>query len=274
MGIKEFNPYTPSRRFVTIDDKEDITKERPEKSLTETLKRTGGRNNNGRITSRFITGGHKKQYRIIDFKRDKKNVEGVVTAIEYDPNRNCRIALIKYKDGEKRYIIAPLGVNVTDKIMASENADIKAGNALPLRSMPDGTVVHNVEMIPGKGGQLARSAGAFAQIMGKEGNHVVLKMPSGELRKIRKDCYATIGQVGNLEYENIVIGKAGRSRWLGIRPATRAIVKNPCDHPMGGGEGKSKSGQHPVSPTNVKAKGFKTRNKKKQSSSLIITRRK
>ncbi len=273
MAIKELNPVTPSRRQMTVDTKEDITRQKPEKSLTKGMKKSSGRNNLGRITSRFRGGGHRKVYRIIDFKRDKKDIPGIVEDIEYDPNRNARIALIKYKDGEKRYIIAPLGLNVGSKIISSKEAEIEIGNALPLRNIPVGTVVHNVELIPGKGGQVARSAGSFVQIMGKEGNYAIVKLSSNEIRKIHLDCMATVGQVGNLDHENIVIGRAGRSRWMGIRPRTRSIVMNPVDHPMGGGEGKSKSGEHPRSPTGVKAKGFKTRNKKKYSNKYIIMRR-
>ncbi len=273
MAIKELNPTTPSRRQMTIDTKEDITKQNPEKSLAFGMKKSSGRNNLGRITSRFRGGGHRKVYRIIDFKRDKKDVPAVVEAIEYDPNRNARIALLKYKDGEKRYILAPLGLNVGGKVISSNEAEIEIGNALPLRNIPVGTIVHNVEIIPGKGGQVARSAGTFVQIMGKEGNYAVVKLSSNEIRKIHLDCMATIGQVGNLDHENIVIGRAGRTRWMGRRPRTRAIVMNPVDHPMGGGEGKSKSGEHPRSPTGVKAKGFKTRNKKKYSNKYIILHR-
>ncbi len=273
MGIKSFRPLTPGRRNMTVDTKEDITKDSPEKSLTIGLHRKRGRNNYGRITSRFRGGGHKKLYRIIDFKRDKMNVPGVVAAIEYDPNRTCRIALIKFKDGEKRYIIAPVGLNVGDTVVTSPEAEIKPGNCLPLSSIPVGTVIHNVEMTPGKGGQIAKTAGAFVQIMGREGDNIVLKMPSGELRTVKKDCMATVGQVGNLDHENIVIGKAGRYRWMGWKPRNRAIAMNPVDHPMGGGEGRSKSGEHPRSPTGVKAKGFKTRNRKKYSNKYILRRR-
>jgi len=273
MAIKELNPTTPARRQMTIDTKDDITKERPEKKLTVGLRKSSGRNNYGRITSRFRGGGHKRLYRIIDFKRDKKNIPAIVEAIEYDPNRSARIALLKYKDGEKRYIIAPLGLNVGSKVISADEAEIEPGNAMLIKNIPVGTVIHNVELIPGKGGQIARSAGSFAQIMGKEGNYAIVKLASNEIRKINVNCMATIGQVGNLDHENIVIGSAGRSRWLGRRPRTRAIVMNPVDHPMGGGEGKSKSGEHPRSPTGVKAKGFKTRDKKRYSDKLIILRR-
>ena len=273
MAIKELNPTTPARRQMTIDTKDDITKERPEKKLTVGLRKSSGRNNYGRITSRFRGGGHKRLYRIIDFKRDKKNIPAIVEAIEYDPNRSARIALLKYKDGEKRYIIAPLGLNVGSKVISADEAEIEPGNAMLIKNIPVGTVIHNVELIPGKGGQIARSAGSFAQIMGKEGNYAIVKLASNEIRKINVNCMATIGQVGNLDHENIVIGSAGRSRWLGRRPRTRAIVMNPVDHPMGGGEGKSKSGEHPRSPTGVKAKGFKTRDKKRYSDKFMILRR-
>jgi large subunit ribosomal protein L2 len=273
MAIKELNPTTPARRQMTIDTKDDITKEVPEKKLTVGLRKTSGRNNYGRITSRFRGGGHKRLYRIIDFKRDKKNIPAIVEAIEYDPNRSARIALLKYKDGEKRYIIAPLGLNVGSKVISADEAEIEPGNAMLIKNIPVGTVIHNVELIPGKGGQIARSAGSFAQIMGKEGNYAIVKLSSNEIRKINVNCLATIGQVGNLDHENIVIGSAGRSRWLGRKPRTRAIVMNPVDHPMGGGEGKSKSGEHPRSPTGVKAKGFKTRDKKRYSDKFMILRR-
>jgi large subunit ribosomal protein L2 len=273
MGIRTFNPVTPSRRQMTMDDKADITREKPHKSLTKGLKSKNGRNNLGRITSRFRGGGHAKLYRTIDFKRDKLDISGVVETIEYDPNRSSRIALIKYKDGERRYIIAPVGLNVGDSIIAADEGEIKAGNTFPLKNIPVGTVIHNVELMPGQGGKIARSAGSFVQIMGKEGDTVVLKMKSGELRQVKTGCRATIGQVGNLEHENIVIGKAGRYRWMGWKPRNRAMAMNPVDHPMGGGEGKSKSGQHPMSPTGVKAKGFKTRKKNKVTNKYIISRR-
>jgi large subunit ribosomal protein L2 len=274
MGIKSFRPITPGRRMMTVDTKEDVTREFPEKSLTINLKKHSGRNSYGRVTMRFRGGGARKLYRIIDFKRDKDNVPAVVETIEYDPYRTARIALLSYRDGEKRYIIAPVGLTVGEVLVSGETAEIKIGNMLVMGNMPVGTTVHNIEVTPGKGGQIARGAGSFAQIMGKEGDNVVLKMPSGELRTIRKDCRATVGQVGNTDHENIVIGKAGRSRWMGIKPRNRAIAMNPVDHPMGGGEGKSKSGQHPCSPTGVKAKGFKTRDKKKYSNKYIIRRRK
>jgi large subunit ribosomal protein L2 len=259
---------------MTVDTKDDVTCESPEKSLTKNLHRKKGRNNYGRITSRFRGGGSKKLYRTIDFKRDKKSVPGTVETIEYDPNRTSRIALIIYKDGERRYIIAPVGLKVGDIIITGPEVEIKLGNALPLQNIPVGTIVHNIELHPGQGGTIARGAGSFAQIMGKEGGLAVLKMPSGELRMVRSECYATVGQVGNLEHENVVIGKAGRYRWMGWKPRNRAVAMNPVDHPMGGGEGRSKSGAHPQSPTGVKAKGFKTRNKNKLSSKYIIRRKK
>ncbi len=274
MAMKTFRPITPSRRQMTVDTKDDVTCESPEKSLTKNLHRKKGRNNYGRITSRFRGGGSKKLYRTIDFKRDKKSVPGTVETIEYDPNRTSRIALIIYKDGERRYIIAPVGLKVWDIIITGPEVEIKLGNALPLQNIPVGTIVHNIELHPGQGGTIARGAGSFAQIMGKEGGLAVLKMPSGELRMVRSECYATVGQVGNLEHENVVIGKAGRYRWMGWKPRNRAVAMNPVDHPMGGGEGRSKSGAHPQSPTGVKAKGFKTRNKNKLSSKYIIRRKK
>lgn len=273
MGIRTFNPITPGRRQMTMDDKADITKQKPLKSLTKGLKSKRGRNNLGRVTSRFRGGGHAKLYRSIDFKRDKLNISAVVESIEYDPNRTSRIALVKYKDGERRYIIAPVGLNVGDSIIAADEGEIKAGNTFPLRNIPVGTVIHNVELMPGQGGKIARSAGSFVQIMGKEGDTVVLKMKSGELRMVKTACRATVGQVGNLDHENIVIGKAGRYRWMGWKPRNRAMAMNPVDHPMGGGEGKSKSGQHPMSPTGVKAKGYKTRDKNKVTNKFIISRR-
>lgn len=266
-------PRTPGTRFMSFPTFDEITKTEPEKSLTEPLKKTGGRNNLGRITSRGMGGGAKRRYRIIDFKRNKDGIDARVIAIEYDPNRSARIALLEYEDKERRYILAPNGIKVGDKIETGEHADIKTGNALPLKNIPVGTEVHNIEMKAGKGGQIARSAGAFATLLAKEGNYATLKMPSGELRKVRIECRATVGVVGNLEHENISLGKAGRSRWLGIRPITRGMARNPVDHPMGGGEGRSKSGggrKHPKSPWGQLSKGFKTRHKKKASSKLIV----
>lgn len=272
MAIKKFKPITPSLRYRTVADFSDLTKKRPEKSLMEPLKKSGGRNNRGRITMRRRGGGHKRSYRRIDFKRDKLGVPAKVAAIEYDPNRSARIALLHYVDGEKRYILSPNGVKVGDRIEAGEGADIKAGNALPLDRIPLGTEVHNVELVHGRGGQIVRSAGGTARIMAKEGNYVQLKLPSGEVRAVRKECFATIGQVGNLDHENLVIGKAGKSRWLGIRPHVRGVAMNPVDHPHGGGEGKTSGGRHPVSPWGVPTKGYKTR-KKNKSDKYIVKKR-
>ncbi len=272
MGIKRFKPYTPSRRFMTVSDFAEITKTEPEKSLTVGFVRGTGRNNQGRITCRHKGGGHKRRYRIIDFRRDKIGIPAKVAAIEYDPNRSARIALLVYADGEKRYIIWPEGLKVGDTVVSGPDAEIKVGNALPLRNIPVGTIVHNVELKPGKGGQLARAAGSFAQLMGKVGDYAQLRLPSGELRLVHLDCMATIGQVGNLDHENIVIGKAGRSRWLGIRPTVRGTAMNPVDHPHGGGEGRT-FGKHPVTPWGQPTKGYKTRRSKKYSDRFIIKRR-
>jgi len=272
MGIKRFKPYTPSRRFMTVSDFSEITKTEPEKSLTVGFVRGTGRNNQGRITCRHKGGGHKRRYRIIDFKRDKIGVPAKVAAIEYDPNRSARIALLVYADGEKRYIIWPDGLKVGDTVVSGPDAEIKVGNALPLRNIPVGTIIHNIELKPGKGGQLARSAGSFAQVMGKVGDYAQIRLPSGELRLIHLDCMATVGQVGNLDHENIVIGKAGRSRWLGIRPTVRGTAMNPVDHPHGGGEGRT-FGKHPVTPWGQPTKGYKTRRSKKYSDKFIIKRR-
>ena len=272
MGIKKFKPYTPSRRFMTVSDFSEITKTEPEKSLTVGFVRGTGRNNQGKITCRHKGGGHKRRYRIIDFKRNKIGVPAKVAAIEYDPNRSARIALLVYADGEKRYILWPDGLKVGDTVVADPDAEIKVGNALPLRNIPVGTIVHNVELKPGKGGQLARSAGSFAQLMGKVGDYAQLRLPSGELRLVHLDCMATVGQVGNLDHENIVIGKAGRSRWLGIRPTVRGTAMNPVDHPHGGGEGRT-FGKHPVTPWGQPTKGYKTRRAKKYSDKFIIKRR-
>jgi large subunit ribosomal protein L2 len=268
---------TPATRFYSISTFEEITKTVPEKALLESNKKSGGRNNLGRITSRHRGGGHKRQYRIIDFKRDKHGIAGKIAAIEYDPNRAARIALIHYPDGEKRYIIAATGMKVGAKIVSGPQAEVDLGNALPLKNIPAGTFIYNVEMFPGKGGQVGRSAGNSLQVMAKEDDWVSLKMPSGEIRKFRSGCYATIGTVGNADHENISLGKAGRSRWLGIRPQSRGMAMNPVDHPMGGGEGRSKSGgggQHPESPWGKYAKGLKTRRRKNQSNKYIIKRRK
>jgi large subunit ribosomal protein L2 len=273
MAVKSYKPYTPSRRFMTTLDNSDITSKPTVKKLLIKLPQKAGRNNYGRITSRHREAGAKKLYRIIDFKRNKFGVPGKVATIEYDPYRNCRICLISYVDGDKRYIIQPEGLKVGDTVMAAEaGLDIKPGNAMKLKNIPVGTVVHNVEMKPGKGGQIARSAGNSCQIMGREGKYVILRLPSGEMRYILGECMATIGTVGNADYQNITIGKAGRSRHLGIRPQTRGIAMNPVDHPHGGGEGRSK-GNHPVTPWGMPTKGYKTR-KKKQSDKYIISRRK
>jgi len=278
MPIKKYNPYTPSRRYMTVSAFEEITTDKPEKSLLAPIKKTGGRNNNGRITTRHIGGGQKRAYRIIDFKRNKLDIPGKVASIEYDPNRSARIALINYVDGEKRYILAPIGLKVGDVVSAGEEVAIKAGNALPLKNIPIGQMVHNIEMKIGKGGQMVRSAGGYATVMAKDGNYCHIKLPSGEVRLIHGRCYATLGQLGNIDHFNETVGKAGKSRWLGVRPTVRGVVMNPVDHPHGGGEGKSKhsshTGSHPVSPWGTPAKGYKTRNKKKQSSKYIVTRRK
>ena len=273
MAIKKFKPTTPSRRYMTVSDFKEITKTEPEKSLLAPMKRSGGRNVNGRITSRRRGGGHKKRYRIIDFKRDKDGVPAKVSSIEYDPNRSARIALLSYYDGEKRYILAPNRVQVGDVLETGEDADIKPGNALKLKDIPVGTIVHNIEMQPGRGGQIARSAGTMAQILAKEGKYCTVKMPSGEVRMLRSDCKATVGQVGNIEHENIVAGKAGRARWKGKRPSVRGVVMNPHSHPHGGGEGKSPAGRHPVTPWGQKTMGKKTR-KTKKSDKLIVKSRK
>lgn len=274
MGIKSFKPYTPGRRHMTVSTFEEITTSKPEKSLLAPLKKHGGRNQQGRLTVRHQGGGHKRRYRIIDFKRNKDGIPAKVATIEYDPNRSARIALLNYVDGEKRYILAPNGLKVGDKVESGSEADIKIGNALPLKNIPVGTMIHNIEMKIGKGGQLVRSAGVAAQLMAKEGNYATIRMPSGEVRKIHINCRATIGQVGNLDHENITIGKAGRSRWMGIRPANRGVAMNPVDHPHGGGEGRSPVGRkHPVTKWGKCAMGAKTR-KKKASDKLIVRRRK
>ncbi len=271
MAIKKYKPTTPGRRGMSTLVNEEITKSTPERSLLAPLKSKGGRNNNGRITTRHQGGGHKRQYRIIDFKRNKDNIPAVVAAIEYDPNRSANIALLHYVDGEKRYIIAPKGLTVGTKVVSGESCDIKVGNALELKNIPEGTVVHNVELTPGKGGQLARSAGCSAQILGMEGRYVTIRLSSGEVRKILNNCRATIGTVGNEDYNLVNIGKAGRSRWMGIRPTVRGSVMNPCDHPHGGGEGRTPIGRKsPMTPWGKKAMGIKTRKTKKQSSKLIV----
>ena len=274
MGIKKLKPVTPGTRFKSNYTFDEITKSVPEKSLTVALKKSGGRNNLGRITSRHIGGGHKRRYRKIDFKRDKHGVPAKVFSIEYDPNRSSRIALLHYADGEKRYIIAPNGLKVGDKVTSGTGSEIAVGNALPLKEMPLGSFVHNVELKPGKGGQLGRSAGSALQVMAREGDYAQLKMPSGEVRMISVDCLATYGMVGNSEHENISLGKAGRTRWLGRRSYVRGVAMNPVDHPMGGGEGKTSGGGHPVSPWGQKSKGLKTRKRKNPSNKYIIKRRK
>ena len=273
MALRRTKPTSPGRRFQTYDTFEDITRSQPEKSLVQALKKTGGRNAKGRVTCRHRGGGHKRRYRVIDFKRNKMDVPAKVAAMEYDPNRSARIALLHYVDGEKRYIVAPQGLAVGDSVIASEAADIKPGNVLPLRNMPLGTQIHNIELRPGKGSQLVRSAGSYAQLMAKEGRYAQVKLPSGEVRMILIDCQATVGQVGNAEHGNISLGKAGRKRWLGRRPRVRGVAMNPVDHPMGGGEGKSSGGRHPCSPWGQPTKGFRTRKKSKVSNRYIVRRR-
>jgi len=274
LGIKNMSPTTPGRRFMTGYTFDEITTSTPEKSLLRSKNSTGGRNSNGRVTMRHRGGGHKRKYRIIDFKRDKHGVPAKVTSIEYDPNRTSRIALLHYADGEKRYIIAPLGLQVGDELNSGPNAEIKVGNTLPLANIPLGTFVHNLELIPGNGARMVRSAGASAQLIAREGRFAHIKLPSGEVRLVPVDCMATIGQVGNVEHESIVIGKAGRSRWLGKRPKVRGVAMNPVDHPLGGGEGKSSGGRHPVTPWGVPTKGYKTRRRSKVSDKYIISKRK
>jgi large subunit ribosomal protein L2 len=272
MGIKTNKPTSPGRRFQSCSTFEEITRKRPEKSLLRPTKKTGGRNSMGRITMRHKGSGHKRMYRIIDFKRDKDGVPAKVVSIEYDPNRSANIALLNYVDGEKRYILAPKNLEVGDQILSGKGAEIRTGNTVPLREIPLGTHVHNIELNIGHGGQLARSAGSYAQLMAKEGKYAQIKLPSGEVRMVLQDCKATIGQIGNLDYENISIGKAGRNRWLGKRPHVRGVAMNPVDHPHGGGEGKSSGGRHPVTPWGVPTKGYKTR-VKKASDRLIVKRR-
>ena len=269
---KNYKPTSPGIRFQSHASFDDVTRTTPEKSLTTGKPKTGGRNSKGRITSRFIGGGHKQKYREIDFKRDKHGIPAKVAHIEYDPNRTARIALLHYADGEKRYILAPDGLAVGTTIMAGPEADILVGNALPLSKIPLGTTIHNIELKEGKGGQMVRSAGAAAQLMAREGDWATLRLPSGEMRKVHVRCYATIGQVGNLEHENVSIGKAGRNRWKGVRPQTRSVAMNPVDHPLGGGEGKTSGGRHPVSPWGQPTKGYKTR-RNKQTTKFIVKRR-
>jgi large subunit ribosomal protein L2 len=270
MGIKKFRPTSPGKRFQTVSSFEEITSRKPERSLVRPLKGTGGRNSYGRVTSWHKGGGHKRKYRIVDFRRDKREISAKVASIEYDPNRSARIALLNYADGEKRYILAPNQLRVGEQVISSASADIKPGNALPLRNIPTGTLIHNVELKMGKGGQIVRSAGAYGQLVAKEGKYAHVKLPSGEVRLILQDCYATIGQVSNLEHENISLGKAGRSRWLGRKPVVRGVAMNPIDHPLGGGEGKSSGGRHPCSPWGVLEK--KTR-KNKRTDQYIVKRR-
>ena len=279
MAVRKLKPTSAGRRFQTVSDFEEITRTTPEKSLTEGLPKKAGRNNNGRVTSRRRGGGVKRLYRIIDFKRNKIGIPATVAEIEYDPNRTARIALLHYADGEKRYILAPVGLKQGDVVMSGVDtrtgqvADIKPGNALEMSRIPVGTVLHNIELSPGRGGQLCRSAGTYAQLVAKEGKYALLRLPSGEVRRVLASCIATVGQVGNISHENISLGKAGRNRWLGRRPQVRGVAMNPIDHPLGGGEGRSSGGRHPVSPWGMPAKGYKTRDRKKPSSRLIVKRR-
>ena len=272
MPIRSYKPTSPGRRFQTVQTFDEITATQPYKPLVESLKPSGGRNNRGEVTVWWRGGGHKRAYRVIDFKRDKRDIPAKVSTVEYDPNRSARIALVTYADGEKRYILHPNGVKVGDTIVAGESVDILPGNALPLKNIPLGTMVHNVELKPGRGGQMARSAGAAVQVVAKEGEYATVKMPSSEIRRINKECYATVGQVGNLDHENVSAGKAGRIRWLGKRPHVRGVAMNPVDHPLGGGEGKTSGGRHPVTPWGVPTKGYKTRNNK-TTDRFIVTRR-
>ena len=274
MPTKTFKPKTPGLRHRSVMSFEEITTDKPEKSLIRPLKKSGGRNNNGHVTVRFRGGGHKRSYRVIDFRRNKHGVPAKVASIEYDPNRSANIALLNYRDGEKRYILAPLGLKVGDVISSGANAGIHVGNALPLDNIPLGSLVHNIEMKPGKGAQMARSAGTYAQLVAKDGDFVQLKLPSGEVRIVRRECLATLGQVGNVDHENISIGKAGRKRWLGRRPHVRGVVMNPVDHPMGGGEGRSSGGRHPCSPWGKPAKGGNTRRSKKSDEYIVTSRKK
>jgi large subunit ribosomal protein L2 len=272
MGIRKYKPTSPGRRFQTCPDFAEITKDKPEKRLSRSLKSTGGRNNNGRMTVRHIGGGHKRRYRLIDFNRTKDNIEARIASVEYDPNRSSRIALLNYRDGDKSYIIAPNKLSVGDVVVSGDGADIKPGNAIPLRSIPLGTLIHNIELRVGKGGQLVRSAGTYGQLMAKENGYALVRLPSGEVRRVFEECRATIGQVGNIEHENISLGKAGRNRWLGKRPKVRGVVMNPVDHPMGGGEGKSSGGRHPCTPWGIPTKGHKTRSNK-STDKYIVKRR-
>jgi large subunit ribosomal protein L2 len=272
MAIRKYKPTNPARRFQEVSSFEEITRSRPEKSLTEGKTRIAGRNNKGRQTVRFRGGGHKRRYRAVDFRRDKHGVPATVAAIEYDPNRSARIALLHYADGEKRYILAPLGLEVGVEVQSGENAPVNVGNALPLRQIPQGTIIHNLELTIGKGGQMVRSAGAGAPLLGKEGRVAQVKLPSGEVRRVHVECFATVGQVGNPDHENVSIGKAGRKRWRGRRPHNRGVSMNPVDHPMGGGEGRSSGGRHPCSPWGMPTKGYKTRSNKR-TDPMIVRRR-
>jgi len=273
MAVKKFRPVTPSLRFRSVPAFDEITSSVPEKSLLRPLRKSGGRNNKGRVTAFCRGGGHKRHYRMIDFKRDKREIPARVASIEYDPNRSARIALLHYVDGEKRYILAPAGLEVDQRVVAGEEVDIQVGNAMPLARMPLGTVAHNIEMRPGKGGQMSRSAGSFVQLVAREGKKASLKMPSGEVRTVPVECYATIGQVSNVDHKNVVWGKAGASRWRGRRPSVRGVAMNPIDHPMGGGEGRSSGGRHPCTPWGKPTKGYKTRSKRKSNDHLVQDRR-
>ena len=273
MSLKTYRPITPGQRFKTGSTFEEISAKKPHKPLLVVLKKSGGRNNNGHVTSRHRGGGHKRFYRVIDFKRDKHGIPAKIATIEYDPNRGARIALLHYRDGEKRYIIAPLGLQVGQELMSGPKAEIKLGNCLPLSNIPLGTEIHNIELKPGRGGQIARGAGTSVQLMAKEGKFALIKLPSGEIRQVLLDCHATIGQVGNVEHEGISKGKAGRNRWLGRRPRVRGVAMNPVDHPLGGGEGKSSGGRHPCTPWGKPTKGYKTRKRRKDSDRFIVKRR-
>jgi len=273
MPLKQFNPTSPGRRFMTTLTFEEITKTRPEKGLTEPKKRSGGRNNKGQTTIWFRGGGHKRRYRVVDFRRDKKDVPAKVAAIEYDPNRSARLALLHYVDGDKRYILCPEGLKLGQTVVSGEGADILPGNCLPIRMIPAGTMIHNIELRAGKGGQMVRSAGGAAQLVAKEGSYAQVKLPSGEVRQVHIECRATVGQVGNIDHKNVSIGKAGRQRWLGRRPHNRGVSMNPVDHPHGGGEGKTSGGRHPVTPWGKPTKGYKTRNNKR-TQPFIVKRRK
>ena len=274
MPFRKFKPTSPGTRFQTVPVFDEITTQEPHKPLVEPLHSTGGRNNQGHLTSWWRGGGHKRMYRIIDFKRDKRDIPAKVATIEYDPNRSARIALLTYADGEKRYILQPVGMKVGDTIVSGQNVDILPGNSLPLKNIPLGTLLHNVELRPGKGGQIARSAGSSVQLVAKEGDYASVKMPSSEIRKINMECFATIGQVGNIDHENVSIGKAGRSRWMGQRPHVRGVAMNPVDHPLGGGEGKTSGGRHPVTPWGMPTKGYKTRNSKTTDKFIVQRRQK